>query len=251
MIDTTQDVQMLQGDCLKLLADIPSASVDAVITDPPYCSGGKTLNEKQKPPAEKYQSTGHKKQYPAFAGDSLDQRSFVLWCSLWISECARILRPGGMFITFIDWRNLPAMTDAVQVGGISWRGVASWDKGLGARAPHTGYLRHQCEYIVWGGNGCLDKAGGRGPFPGCFRHPVLQRDKHHVTGKPTELMRELVKVAPLGGLVLDPFAGSGTTGVACALEGRRFIGIEREQAYVDIAMQRIAEARQTLQVVPT
>ena len=249
MIDITQDIQVLQGDCLKMLAALPSASADAVITDPPYCSGGGTLGAKQKPPEAKYQSTGTKKQYPTFAGDSLDQRSFVLWCTLWISECVRILRPGGIFLMFIDWRNLPAATDAVQAGGINWRGVASWDKGAGARSPHTGYFRHQCEYIVWGSNGPLNKADGRGPFAGCLRHPVVQSDKHHVTGKPTELMRELVKTAPPGGLILDPFAGSGTTGVACALEGRRFIGIEREQAYVDIADKRIAEAaRQTLQV---
>ena len=62
MIDTTQDVQMLQGDCLKLLADIPSASVDAVITDPPYCSGGNTLSVKGQAPEIKYQSSSTKKQ---------------------------------------------------------------------------------------------------------------------------------------------------------------------------------------------
>jgi DNA modification methylase len=67
---------------------------------------------------------------------------------------------------------------------------------------------------------------------------------HHPTVKPTELMRYLCRlVTPPGGLVLDPFAGSGSTGVACALEGFQFIGIEREAAYVDIARARIKAAQ--------
>jgi DNA modification methylase len=69
-------------------------------------------------------------------------------------------------------------------------------------------------------------------------------DREHQTQKPVELMRRLVRVvAPLGGTVLDPFAGSGSTGVACIEEGRSFIGIEREAAYVDIARRRIADAQ--------
>jgi site-specific DNA-methyltransferase (adenine-specific) len=64
---------------------------------------------------------------------------------------------------------------------------------------------------------------------------------HHPTVKPVALMRWLVRlVTPLGGLVLDPFAGSGTTGIACALEGFRFVGIEQDEEYAEIAEKRIA-----------
>ena len=68
---------------------------------------------------------------------------------------------------------------------------------------------------------------------------------HHPTVKPIELMRYLVRLTktPTGGVVLDPFMGSGTTGIACVLEGRDFIGIEREAEYVEIAEKRIAEAQ--------
>ena len=64
---------------------------------------------------------------------------------------------------------------------------------------------------------------------------------HHPTVKPIELMRYLVRLTktPTGGVVLDPFMGSGTTGIACVLEGREFIGIEREPEYVEIAERRI------------
>jgi len=68
---------------------------------------------------------------------------------------------------------------------------------------------------------------------------------HHPTVKPIELMRYLVRLTktPTGGVVLDPFTGSGTTGIACVLEGREFIGIEREAEYVEIAEKRIEHYR--------
>ena len=72
-------------------------------------------------------------------------------------------------------------------------------------------------------------------------HPVAAN--HHPTVKPLALMRWLVKlVAQPGDVVLYPFIGSGTTGVACAMEGREFIGIEREAEYVEIARRRIEHA---------
>jgi len=69
-----------------------------------------------------------------------------------------------------------------------------------------------------------------------------QATNFHSTVKPIELMRYLVRLTktPTGRVVLDPFMGSGTTGCACALEGREFIGIEREQEYIEIAEKRIA-----------
>jgi site-specific DNA-methyltransferase (adenine-specific) len=73
---------------------------------------------------------------------------------------------------------------------------------------------------------------------------------HHPTVKPLALMRYLVRLTktPTGGVVLDPFMGSGSTGIACKLEGREFIGIEREPEYVEIAEKRIAEAQLQLRL---
>jgi len=77
-------------------------------------------------------------------------------------------------------------------------------------------------------------------YSGDHHRPRLARN-HHPTVKPLELMRWLVRLAvPEGGVVLDPFAGSGTTGIAALLEGRQFLGIEREPAYVDVACARLA-----------
>ena len=83
---------------------------------------------------------------------------------------------------------------------------------------------------------------GREPTP---RASQSMNQNAHPTVKPIELMRYLVRLTktPTGGIVLDPFMGSGTTGIACELEGREFIGIEREAEYVEIAEKRIAHYR--------
>lgn len=79
---------------------------------------------------------------------------------------------------------------------------------------------------------------------------TLPRRNHHPTVKPTALMRYLCRlVTPPGGIVLDPFTGSGSTGKAAVLEGFRFIGIEREAEYVEIAKARIAAAVQKAEAV--
>ncbi len=125
------------------------------------------------------------------------------------------------------------------MGEINWRGIVAWDKGGGSRAPHKGYFKHQCEYIVWGTKGACKKIDYAGPFPGCFKYPVRLSDKFHLAGKPTPLMEELVRIVPEGGVVLDPFCGSGTTCVAAKIHRRQYIGIEKMKLYVDIASKRL------------
>lgn len=232
--------KIIKGESLDILRQLPDHCVDAVITDPPYSSGGQTHADRSKDPVAKYQQTTNKiVNRPTFAGDNRDARSWLHWCTLWISECHRIVKPGGYFLMFSDWRQLPLASDAIQFGEFIWRGTIAWDKTEGSRAPHKGYFRHQCEYILWGTNGACAKATHAGPYPGCFRISVKQSDKHHLTGKPTALMEHLVSIVPPGGVILDPFAGSGTTLVAAKNKGLNFIGIEKEAGYWQVAVNRL------------
>jgi site-specific DNA-methyltransferase (adenine-specific) len=229
------------GDALAVLRSMPDASVDAVITDPPYSSGGFTRGDRSLPPAMKYTMNGTKIERPAFSGDNRDQRSFAYWCALWLSECLRIAKPGAPLCVFTDWRQLPTMTDAVQAGGWVWRGIIVWDKTEACR-PAMGRFAAQCEYVVWGTAGPSRDDQEVGCLWGVIREPVRTADKHHVTGKPTAVMQRLVKICPPGGIVLDPFAGSATTGVAALGEGRQFVGIEVASEYVRIALERLSAA---------
>jgi site-specific DNA-methyltransferase (adenine-specific) len=229
------------GDALAVLRSMPDASVDAVITDPPYSSGGFTRGDRSMPPAMKYTMNGTKIERPAFSGDNRDQRSFAYWCALWLGECLRVAKPGAPLCVFTDWRQLPTMTDAVQAGGWVWRGIVVWDKTEACR-PAMGRFAAQCEYVVWGTAGPSRDDEEVGCLWGVIREPVRMADKHHVTGKPRVVMQQLVRICPPSGIVLDPFAGSGTTGVAALLEGRRFVGNEISAEYVGIARQRLEAA---------
>lgn len=238
----SEGIAIYQGDTLELGDRLPHSLFDALITDPPYCSGaaGSAVGAD---PAKKYCNKGKTLGRPSFGGDFRDQRSFKYWCSLWIGQALRACRETAYSLVFTDWRQLATMIDAIQAGGFCFKGLISWDKGRGSRAPHKGFFRHQCEYIPWGTKGAVPRLTDRGPFDGCYSIPVLQKDKHHMTGKPTPLMQKLVQCVPAGGISLDPFCGSGTTLVASVLEGRQAIGFEASEEYCEIAARRIEAAQ--------
>lgn len=227
---------ILRGDALEVLRTLPSTSVDAVITDPPYSSGGMFRSDRNLNTTEKYQTTGTSKTYNDFPGDSRDQRSFLLWSTLWLAECYRIVKVGGVCGVFTDWRQLPTVTDVVQASGFVWRGIGVWDKTEAAR-PQRGRFRNQCEYFVWGTKGPAPIEGEC--LPGVWRLPVVAQRKFHLTGKPVDLMVEILRITPKGGLILDPFAGSGSTGIAAIKSGRRFIGIEMQTDIAAAAERRL------------
>jgi site-specific DNA-methyltransferase (adenine-specific) len=244
LTDLAASRALLWHDDASIALDrLPEATFDALITDPPYCSG--TAKEKSQLPEEKYSQDDLLRGRPSFAGDNKSERAFVSWCATWLRQCRRAVKPGGYALVAIDWRNLPALTDAIQHADWIWRGIIAWDKGNAARAPHKGFFRHQMEFFVWATNGDCARRTDSGPFPGVYQHSVAhysRNDKHHLTGKPTALMRDLMAVVPVGGFVLDPFAGSGTTAVAAIETGRHALCIEREGPYIEIAQRRINEA---------
>lgn len=232
-------VRIMQGESLAALRELPAATFDAVVTDPPYSSGGQFRGDRARAPEDKYRLRGSKTVDPDFAGDNRDQRAYLAWCALWMSECLRVSKPGALIMVFTDWRQLPTTSDAIQCGGWVWRGIVPWDKGDGAR-PMLGGFRSQCEYVVWGTRG----ASAGGPIAtapqGMFRATVKPGEKMHLAGKPIELMRELLAPLDRGSHVLDPFAGSGSTGVAAQGLGLDATLIEIEPAYVEIIEARLA-----------
>ena len=234
-------MRLICGEALETLRTLEDGGVDAVVADPPYSSGGTFRSDRMGGTVAKYTTSYGTRDVPNFTGDNRDQRSYGYWSALWLSECLRITKPGGVCCLFTDWRQLPTTTDALQAGGWVWRGIAVWDKTEAAR-PAKGRFRAQCEFVVWGSNGAMPDDQGE-CLPGVFRVSVACMEKEHTAQKPDAVLRGLVRICPPGGTVLDPFMGSGTTGVACVREGRDFIGIELQRDYFDIATRRIAEAQ--------
>ena len=228
------------GDCLEILPTLKKESVDMVLTDPPYSSGGLYRGDRSLTPQQKYMND-KKKDVISFIGDNRDQRSFMLWCAMWASQIFGISSPGAIFAAAMDWRNLTCFIDAVQVGGWVYRGLVVWDKTEGCK-PQKGWFRYQCEFFVTASNGAIARKDGL-YLPGCFRFaPVHGTQRVHMTQKPVPLLERLLEVSPEGCLCLDPFMGSGSTGVAALQSGRRFVGIEQSPEYFDIACRRIEGA---------
>jgi site-specific DNA-methyltransferase (adenine-specific) len=240
---------VVQGDCLDVMRGLPDGCVDALIADPPYSSGGAFRSDRNAAPDAKYRGWsqnadgGSKKptaSYASFSGDNKDQRSYLMWSALWVGESHRASRVGAHAFIFSDWRQLPVTTDALQAGGFVWRGLLVWDKKVGR--PMRGRFRNHLEYVVWGSNGPLADDQDTYPSTLISETPPNANEREHLTQKPVALFREMLSVLPPNSLILDPFTGSGSVGVAAVQLGHRFIGIERELSYCDIARRRIGDA---------
>lgn len=231
-----------RGDALTLLRALPTDSASATITDPPYNSGGMTTAQRTSDTARgKYVSGDARHQLPDFDGDSRDQRSYTVWMTMILAECYRITQYASPLLVFSDFRQLPATSDALQAAGWTWRGIVPWHKPISR--PCKGGFNRACEYILWGTKGPVDAARNPIYLPGLYSASQPRgKGRVHITQKPDELMGELVKICVPEGTVLDPFTGSGSTGVAALASGRNFIGIEQSERIAATAHTRLATA---------
>ncbi|NYI03447.1 DNA-methyltransferase [Allostreptomyces psammosilenae] len=226
-----------RGDARTVLAGLPDGIIDAVITDPPYNSGGRTSAERTTKTARaKYTSGDAGHTLANFPGDNRDQRSYTRWLTELLTESYRAAKKHAVAVVFTDWRQEPCTTDALQMAGWTWSGTLPWIKP--ASRPRKGGFKQSSEFIVWGVKESLDRSRAI-YLPGHFIASQPRKGRVHITQKPIEVMREIVQIAPPGGTVLDPFTGSGTTGVAALREGRQFIGVELSDHYATIAEARL------------
>lgn len=228
------DATLYCGDCLDILPTL--GKVDAVITDPPYEAEAHTKGRRV---SGKQENGDRSVEMAALDFDAMtpDLRLAVS------SACSAIC--DGWFLAFCQAEAVSLWREAHEAAGAKYKRSMVWIKPDGAPQftgdrPGMGY-----ESIVasWCGTG-RSKWNGGGRH-GVFSHPHRESNnpKQHMTQKPSTLMRELVDLfTDYGNTVLDPFMGSGTTGVAAIQLGRKFIGIEREPKYFDIACKRIEQA---------
>jgi site-specific DNA-methyltransferase (adenine-specific) len=231
------------GDCRDILPTLPK--VDAVITDPPFEAEAHT---KQRRKLGLVAAGGGREVLAdalPFAAMTHDLRTEV--CEGIAALC------GGWALYFCQAEAVTDWRDAAEAAGQKYKRAMGWIKPDGmpqftGDRPGMGY-----ESIVaaWCGK-------GRSTWNGGGRHGVFVFNKNdgkgpapHPTTKPTPLMIELIALfSNENSTILDPFMGSGTTGVACANLGRSFIGIEREPKYFDIACRRIEDAQRQGRLVP-
>lgn len=203
--------RIIHGDCLALLPTLPGASVDAVITDPPYLGRykdrwGRTLANDDKP-------------------------SVVIGV---YAELYRVLKPNSFCVTFYGYPKLDDFVHSWTEAGFRTVGHIVWTKPYASSSRFV-RVTHESAYILAKGH---PKKPVRPPadvqpweYTGNISHP---------TEKAISVIKPLVEsFSPPGGLVLDPFSGSGSTAVAAALAGRLYVGIELEEKYCQIARRRL------------
>lgn len=231
--------EVIHGDCLDMLRGMGSASVDAVITDPPYCAGAVSEASRTSAAGQGLRSENIKR-FGWFVGDNMGTAGLVWLLRSIAVESARVVKPSGSVLMFCDWRMVASLQPAIESAGLRFQNLIVWDKehmGLG-----TGF-RAQHEMILHYTNGA-PQYHDRSISNVLKAKRVRGDDREHQTQKPVDLMAKLIRVVcPVGGLVVDPFAGSGSTGVAAIMEGRRFIGSERDPIHVETARKRIADAQ--------
>ena len=207
------DCTLYLGDCLAVMKDMPDKSVDAVITDPPY-------------------GLGFEYNFFEDTQDNLRQLVNAMMPEIFrVSKCA-VLTPGHTNI----WHYPPA----------DW--IAAWIYG-------TTNARNKFGFTSWQPILCYGKdpylSTGKGARMDIIRDShVPDRKINHPCPKSIEFMRKFVIrfSANEGDTILDPFMGSGTTGVACVQTGRKFIGIEIDEKYFQIACKRIKDAQQQMRL---
>jgi DNA modification methylase len=229
------------GDAVELMRSLEPASVDAVITDPPY-SEHVHASVRSSSTHHFWDKTRNPTTLPRELGfEHLTSGQMALAAE----QFARVVR--RWVVVFSDVESAPLWRDALAGAGLDYVRTGIWLKPGAAPQfsgdrPGVGFetlvIAHQPGRKRWNG-------GGKHAV---WTHPiVLNRDgkspRHHPTEKPVGLMGQLVRdFTDLDELIFDPFAGSGSTGVAAIQLDRRFIGVELDPSYREIALRRLAAA---------
>ena len=223
------DCRLILGDCREHLSGLP---VDHIITDPPFEKEAHT-------PIRRTQKSIRSGVHDALDFDAItdDLRLFV---PTWASD-----RCSGWLLAFCQVEAVSTWRDSMEDAGLKYKRGMAWVKPdsspqFNGQGPAQGY---ECMALAWCGRGISrwNAGGKRGVYIHNTNGP--SRQGTHPTEKPLSLMSELVcDFTSVGDLVADPFTGSGTTAVACALNGRAFVGTEISLEYFDIAVRRIEEA---------
>lgn len=223
-------VTLYHGDAIDVL-DAEIGRVGSIITDPPYCSGSR-----QQGGARQIVSKNVAREHDAWVPtDTMGSDSYVWWLRQLGQRFMRITDDGAHLYCFTDWRQYGQVVTALETVNWTLRSCVVWSKGRGGAMGS--FWRNDHEWVA------VFSKGMPTPLPNGGFFNVLTATKpqggKHPTEKPLSVMTRLVEAAP--GVILDPFAGSGSTLVAAARQGRRVVGIELDERYCEIAARRLSQ----------
>ncbi|MCI9866241.1 site-specific DNA-methyltransferase [Rhizobium skierniewicense] len=244
---------IIKGDCVAALEALPSQSVDAIFADPPYnLQLGGSLHRPDQSLVDAVDNDWD--QFASF-------EAYDAFTRAWLLACRRVLKPNGTIWVIGSYHNIYRVGSILQdmnfwiLNDIVWRKTNPMPNFKGRR------FQNAHETMIWASRDAKAKSytfnyealkasnddvqmRSDWLFPICSGHERLKGDdgkKVHPTQKPEALLARIIMASTKpGDVVLDPFFGSGTTGAVAKRLGRHFVGIEREQDYIDAASARIA-----------
>lgn len=228
-----ESVVLHHGDCLEVMAEMPDRSIGTVLTDPPYSSGGRRENSK----SLRKSMTRSIEDDDWIRGDAMSTSGFVWMLRSCGVQWRRVLEPGGHTLAFIDWRMWGSLAAALESADLRQHPLLVWDKG---RLGMGSIFRNQHELIVH-----MSAGNPRDPVrrdtPNVLTYQPV-RDGDHPTEKPSALLERLLSVvAPPESVVLDPFAGSGSTLYAARRLGLSAVGVESDERYCEVIAKRLSQ----------
>ena len=229
-------IDLRLGDCREILKDIPNETIDLIVTDCPYkiVQGGCTNIPRKDEPSGIFNRRNTFTQKNARNGKLFDYNDIKF--SEWLYDCYRVLKNNSHCYIMINGRNLKELFISAEEVGFKYQNLLVWKKNN--ITPNRYYLNN-CEFILMLRKGNAKNINNMGT-KSIIEVPNIIGNKMHPTEKPVELMKILVENSSnVNDLVLDPFMGVASTGVACYELKRRFIGIEIDRKYFDIAKDRI------------
>lgn len=214
--------ETLNMEALELLGRIDDESIDLVLTDPPYNMD--------------YSGRGKINEFEGFANDNLTPEEHSIWFDGILAEMHRVMKQNSAIYVCIDYRNYARIYPLIEKY-FTIKNCIVWDKmsiGMGAS------YRFQHEFIIYAVKGKPALNFVKRNVPDIW-HCKRESGKYkHPTQKPLELMKLPIEYSSnRGDLVLDPFAGSFTTALACKQLDRNFISSEIDVKYCEIGKQRL------------
>ena len=235
--------ELICGDCITEIERLTESGrkFDAIFTDPPYCSGGTTVAEITCGRGiQKY--VDKQKKMGSFS-DNMSQHALEAFTRQWLVAARPLLNDIAYVFIFCDWRQIPIFSDALQSAGYVWRGLTVWDK-TNSR-PNQGQILQCAEFCVWGTVG-KDKSDKWNNNCVIRKSAPPTSDRIHPTQKDPTVIAEWLKILPDNArAVLDPFNGSGSTGIAALSLGLDYVGIDLSPDFIEASRGRLTDSLKT------
>ena len=217
LIEEKPMINLMKGDCLERMKEIPDGSVDMVLTDPPY--------------GMDFQSNYRNEKHSKIRNDK-----DLSWLIDWSNELFRVTADNTAHYVFCSFHNIDKFKQALEQK-FKIKNILVWEKNNTSMGDLKADFAPKYEMIIFIQKGRRLINGKRDPNILKFNKTG---NKLHPTQKPIKLLEYLLtKFSDEGQTILDPFMGSGSTGVAAKNLNRKFIGIELDEAYFEIAKNRI------------